>query len=208
MVDALQECDEITRWYFFTGGTALSEVYLAHRFSEDLDFFTTSQVNNKKIRKCIDGAKKAIGYDRYEQTVYSGLFMYTLIFPDGTRLKINFNEYDFPHVGRGPKLGKLTVDSLYDIAINKLDTILSRTKARDFVDLYCAMPVIGCNLEQVLMRLRDKFPVEQSDAEIMRHLATVVDAKDYPTMLVPFDRQKMIDFYLKEAKKFGERIFK
>lgn len=208
MVDAVQQCEEIIRWYTFTGGTALSEVYLQHRLSEDLDFFTRSPVMDHKIQAFIDGAKIIIGYESYEKRSSSGLFMYTLIFADGDRLKLDFNEYDFPQVEQRTKLGKLEVDSIFDIAINKLEAILSRAKVRDFVDLYIAMPVIGCDLDQVRMRLADKFSGIRDDDEYIRHLAKVVDLTDYPTMLVPFDRQKMVDFYLAEAKRIGERLFK
>lgn len=208
MVDAVQQCDEIIRWYTFTGGTALSEVYLQHRLSEDLDFFTRSPVMDHKINAFIDEAKAAIGYESYEKRVLSGLFMYTLIFPDGDRLKLDFNEYDFPPVEPGTKFGKLEVDSIFDIAINKLETILSRAKARDFVDLYVAMPVIGCDLGQVRMRLADKFSGIRDDEEVVRHLVKVVDLTDYPAMLVPFDRAAMVDFFLAEAKKLEHKIFK
>ncbi|MBI3956224.1 nucleotidyl transferase AbiEii/AbiGii toxin family protein [Candidatus Gottesmanbacteria bacterium] len=40
--------DELTRWYYLTGGTALSEFYLHHRLSEDIDFFTRSEVYQVK----------------------------------------------------------------------------------------------------------------------------------------------------------------
>lgn len=208
MVDAVQQCDEIIRWYTFTGGTALSEVYLQHRISEDLDFFTRDQVVDHKINAFIDEAKSVIGYESYEKRVLSGLFMYTLIFPGGERLKLDFNEYDFPPVEHGTKLGKLEVDSIFDIAINKLETILSRAKARDFVDLYVAMPVIGCDLDQVRMRLVDKFSGMRDDEEVVRHLLKVVDLADYPAMLVRFDRAAMVDFFLAEAKKLEHKIFK
>lgn len=208
MVDAVQQCEEIIRWYTFTGGTALSEVYLQHRLSEDLDFFTRSPVMDHKINAFIDKAKATIGYTSYEKRVYSGLFMYTLTFPDDDRLKLDFNEYDFPPVERGTKLGKLDVDSIFDIAVNKLEAILSRAKVRDFVDLYFAIPAIGCDLDQVRMRLADKFSGIRDDEEVVRHLVKVVDFTDYPQMLVPFDRQKMVDFFLAEAKKLEHKIFK
>lgn len=208
MVDAIQRCDEIIRWYRFTDGTALSEVYLQHRLSEDLDLFTQGQVRDHKINAFIDEAKSAIGYASYEKRVYSGLFMYTLIFPGGDRLKLDFNEYDFSPVERGTKLGNLTVDSIFDIAVNKLEAILSRAKSRDFVDLYFAMPVIGCDLDQVRMRHADKFSGRRDDDEVVRHLIKVVDLADYPAMLVPFDRKRMIDFFLAEAKKLEGKIFK
>jgi len=41
----LLENEIIEKSFFLTGGTALSVFYLGHRISEDLDFFTTSDVN-------------------------------------------------------------------------------------------------------------------------------------------------------------------
>ena len=35
--------------FYFTGGTALSSCYLQHRYSDDLDFFTSGTFNNLAI---------------------------------------------------------------------------------------------------------------------------------------------------------------
>lgn len=208
VVGLAKQSDEITRWYYFTGGTALSECYLHHRLSEDLDFFTRGQVNKPKIDHFIDDIRPQIGYVDKKMLEISGLYVCTLFFADGTKLKIDFNEYDFAQVEQGVKWGGLWVDSLFDIAINKLYTILSRSRARDFVDLYFCLDAVGCDLDMIFSRIPDKFPVSYEEISIGDHLVAVADVTDYPTMLVPFDRQKMIDFYLAEAKKLEKKIFK
>jgi len=200
--------DEITRWYYFTGGTALSEFYLHHRLSEDLDFFTRSQVNDAKIDAIIDHIRLPLEITNVDKHHISGLFMYTLTFADGGVLKVDFNEYDFPVVEQGILFGKLRIDSLYDIAVNKLYTIMGRGKIRDFIDLYFCLEKEGYYLEQLLSRVTDKFGISISDLEIVRHFTKVTDLTDYPTMIVPFNKQKMIDFFLAEAKKLEPKIFK
>lgn len=42
---------------------------------------------------------------------------------------------------------------------------------------------------------------------VMRAFMAAQDLADYPKMLIPFDRNKMVDFYLKEAKRIGKKLF-
>lgn len=200
--------EEITRWYYFTGGTALSEYYLHHRLSEDLDFFTRSQVNDQKMDVFFREMKQKgliVGTEKHR---LSGLFQYSVMFADNDIVKVDFNEYDFPQVETGLQWRKLRIDSLYDIAVNKLASVLSRNKSRDFVDLFHCIEVEGCSLEQLFSRLPDKFGITYDDSTIIRQFSHVLDITDYPTMLVQFDRQKMVDFFLAEAKKLEYKIFK
>lgn len=45
IVDQIEESQFIASNFYFTGGTVLSEVFLKHRFSEDLDFFSEKEVD-------------------------------------------------------------------------------------------------------------------------------------------------------------------
>ena len=155
--------EEITHWYYLTGGTALSEFYLHHRYSEDIDLFTRSQVNVAKIRKFFDKAQKAVGFRQAVEKHISGLYQFELMFDDGEKLKIDFNEYDFPQVERGIRYKGLAIDSKYDIAVNKLYTITSRVKSRDFVDLYVLVSQGEFSMEQLISRVPDKFGVTPTD---------------------------------------------
>jgi len=40
---------EITKRFYLTGGTALSEFYLKHRLSEDIDLFTKEEEVDQKL---------------------------------------------------------------------------------------------------------------------------------------------------------------
>ena len=199
----------ITNRYYLTGGTALAEFYLKHRYSEDLDFFSQHEVNEAGIIAFLDSVKESLSISNVEFTRISGLFMYTLTFQDQTRLKIDFNEYPFKPVEHSfKKLGDLQIDSLYDIAINKLASILGRSKARDFVDLYFCLKQENYSWEQLFGRLRDKFGVSYEEITVVTQFNHVQDVSDYPRMLVSFKKEEMIDFYLSEAKKLEKKIFK
>lgn len=199
---------EITQWYYLTGGTALAEFYLHHRYSEDLDFFTRSQVNPIKIRKFLSNIQKDIGFVEALEKHISGLYQFELIFGDGTKLKIDFNEYDFPQIERGVDYHGLHIDSKYDIAVNKVYTITSRIKSRDFVDLYMLISQGEFSMDQLISRIPDKFDTKPTNLSLVRGFLAAQELTDYPTMLIPFDRKKMVEFYLEEVKKLEKRIFK
>lgn len=208
MVEQAAKSDEITRWYYLTGGTALAEFYLHHRLSEDIDLFTRDQVDHQEVQAFLRSIQQKAGFLNVTLQKIGGLYQYWLEYSDGERLKIDFNEYDFPLIEQGVQFGKLQIDSKYDIAINKLESICSRSKARDFVDLYMLLEQKEFSLEQLAARIPDKFSIWLTDLTIIRGFLAVQEVKDYPTMLIPFDRQKMIDFYLAEAKKLEKKIFK
>ncbi len=199
----------ITERYYFTGGTALAEFYLKHRYSEDLDFFTTHEINFIHTREFIESLKDYLPIKGIEEKPISGLYMYKLKFSDNSILKIDFNEYPFSQVEfSNKKFGNLKIDSLYDIAVNKLASILGRSKSRDFVDMYILLQQEGYFWDQLFDRVKDKFGLTYEASTIATQFSKVQDLTDYPAMLIPFNKDEMIDFYLASAKKLGKRIFK
>jgi hypothetical protein len=82
--------------YYLTGGTALSRFYYQHRFSEDLDFFTTTELKDfrQSVTSILNEAKKQ-GFSFEVETVSDSFFH---IFSKGrdVSLKIDFvNEVVF-----------------------------------------------------------------------------------------------------------------
>ncbi|PIV01712.1 hypothetical protein COS55_01130, partial [Candidatus Shapirobacteria bacterium CG03_land_8_20_14_0_80_40_19] len=41
----------LSKKFYLSGGTALAEVYLHHRYSEDLDFFTAEELNLEELKR-------------------------------------------------------------------------------------------------------------------------------------------------------------
>ena len=65
-----------------------------------------------------------------------GLESFKMEVADGFLFKVDFNYYPFPRIEKGLKWKNIIVDSLLDIAVNKVHTISMKARARDFVDLF------------------------------------------------------------------------
>ena len=95
------------------------------------------------------------------------------------------------------------------IRSKKLTTI-----KRSFIyslDLYFILITQDITLEQIIERMYDKYApfTYEDELQNIERLMHVVDvATDFPAMLVPFDRQKMQNFFLEEIKKRKKRIFR
>ncbi|MCX6791217.1 MAG: nucleotidyl transferase AbiEii/AbiGii toxin family protein [Candidatus Gribaldobacteria bacterium] len=49
VLEIISQSKDICQNFYLTGGTALAEFYLQHRFSEDLDFFSENEVDPQTI---------------------------------------------------------------------------------------------------------------------------------------------------------------
>ena len=197
--------EEIRQWYYLTGGTALSEFYLQHRLSEDIDLFTTSEVNDRETDKIIHRFIKTEKALDFEKRRISGLFTYKIRFTDSV-LKIDFNNYPFNTVETGLVYKGLKIDSFYDIAINKAQSVTGRFQTRGFIDLDFILKKNEFSLEQLIGRVEDKFNSKIDRFYLASQFLRVMDLpKAYPNMLVPFDFNDMIEFFKKEAKKMGKK---
>jgi predicted nucleotidyltransferase component of viral defense system len=133
----LKEIPELDVFYL-TGGTALSRFYLGHRKSDDLDFFTPEeeliQPFSLKIEDTLKKAGAAVERKRgfrsfVELTVSlpSGMTIIHLALDSPYRLDPTIMADEFPG---------LRIDSLRDLAANKVLALFGRATLRDFVDVF------------------------------------------------------------------------
>lgn len=205
-----QADEEINRWFYLTGGTALSEFYLKHRLSEDIDLFSTSQVNDFYIDSFFSKVKSRLQIKDIKKDHIMGLFAYKLFYRDGEELKVDFNEYGFHPIERSLlRFGNLTVDSFYDIGINKLYTTLGRFQTRDFIDLYFILQKGEFSLEQLIERTQDKFNTKIDPFYLASQFLRATDLpRAYPKMLVPFRFEQMIKYFQKQSKRLGGKLLR
>ena len=102
---------------------------------------------------------------------------------------------------------------MYDIAVNKIHTIASRTRVRDYIDLYFIMknselPNVKY-LEKLRLDSQAKFDWPLEVKNLVTAFLKVKDLKkaDFPKMLVPFNEKAMEDFFLKLSKSLKSDIF-
>ena len=121
--------------FYLTGGTALSGYYLQHRVSDDLDFFTQDDFDLLFIEKFISKIKEQLNASsvRFSRLYDRNQYFFMI---GAEENKIEFTKYPFKQINPPEKRDGVFVDSEYDIAVNKLITLVERFDPKDFVDLY------------------------------------------------------------------------
>lgn len=198
-----------TTRFYLAGGTALSEFYFKHRLSEDLDFFSEKQeVNPIPIIRFFENKSKFLKVKKIETKKVFGLHSFFLHFQDKEILKVDFNYYPFPLIEKGTKFKNLKIESIYDIGVDKVHTIVLKPRARDFVDIYFIIKEKKYNLKELLMQAKAKFDWDITWIELGSRLLEGLKLTDYPRMLKKINHQEWKNFYLEEAKKLKKEIFK
>lgn len=200
---------QITKRFYLTGGTALSEFYLRHRLSEDIDLFCEKEeVEPKIVEAFLQKISPKIGVSQIKRSQFLGLFSYQLIYKDKQKLKVDFNYYPFPQIGKGLYFKNLEVASIYDIATDKVHTLFMKPRARDYVDLYFIMKRKKYSLEKLILDAKAKFDWHIDKVNLASQFLRVKDFSEFPKMLVPFERKEMERFFLRLAKSLEKEIFK
>jgi predicted nucleotidyltransferase component of viral defense system len=194
--------------FYWTGGTVLSEFYIHHRESHDIDLFSEKQeIHLPSINKFIGivGSKMRIKKIIHKQ--FLGLHTYTLFLPK-RELKVDFNYYPFERIKTGSRWKGLAIDSLEDITANKIQTISTKARERDFIDLYFIYQKKQFDLKSMIILAKTKFDWHIDPIQLGKAFMQVMDLHDVPRMLVPFDRNKIESFFLTLARDLRKDILK
>lgn len=203
----IQNEPQITKRFYLTGGTALSEFYLRHRVSEDIDLFTEKEeVDQRLVDVFLRKASPVLSIARINKSQFLGLVSYELIFRNKKKLKVDFSYYPFPRIHKGTKYKNLAVDSVYDIAVNKLHTLFMQPRGRDYIDLYFIMRDHDYSLNKLIMDAKAKFDWDIDRLTLGSQFMRVKDFHETPRMLVPFNRKYMEKFFLFLTKKLEKEI--
>ena len=189
--------------FYLSGGTALAEVYLHHRLSEDLDFFSETEFDSQAISVFFKKIQKEAGIVsvEYQQSFNRNLFFLTL--KDGV-IKTEFTYYPFTRVEKGQKIENLDVDSLLDIAINKIFTIYQQPRSRDFIDLYLILQKEkNWTLDDLVKKAHIKFDNYIDPLQLSAQFVKVDILKDYPKMIIQIPEKEWQEFFINEAKKLS-----
>jgi hypothetical protein len=194
--------------FYFTSGTSLAAFYLKHRLSEDVDLFSENEINIARIRVFIGKIQKKLKLKKIYYRQFLGLHSFQLYFPNNEILKVDFNYYPFPRIEKGIKYGNLVVDSILDIAVNKVHTIAMKPRARDFIDIYFIIKEKRYSFNNLLMRAKAKFDWHIDLLQLGSRLFLADEVKDYPRMIKKINHQEWRDFFVNETKIFKKEIFK
>ena len=191
--------------FYFTSGTALSEYYLHHRRSIDLDFFCETEFSPQDITPYIKKSKSIIMFDKFDFQQSFNRNIYQLIFGKSNFLKLEFTYFPFPQIEKPKVFNNLKVDSLLDIAVNKVFTVSQKPRGRDFFDLYFILTKKKWDFIDLLKKARLKFDWHVDPLQLGANMMRVKEMKDDPILVERTSLKKVENFVLKEAKKIGKK---
>lgn len=186
---------------YLAGGTALA-LYLNHRSSFDLDFYSPHEFNEQLVLQ------------RFEKEIPDFILVssewQTII--GGTKdTGVSLFVYRYPLLGETMSFKSIRVASLSDIAAMKLEAVGSRGLKRDFFDLYTICQLDGWSLEKVVDLAIKKYQRQESNIpHLFKSLVYFDDAESRPERAAIVDEtwQKVKQFFSQEAPKALERYIK
>lgn len=193
--------------FYLTGGTALAEFHLHHRLSEDLDFFSEGEFEPQSISVFFEKIKKEGKIDKveFQQSFNRNLFFLNLT--DGDKIKTEFTYFPFARIEQKQKMGNLYIDSLLDIAVNKVFTIYQKPRSRDFIDLYLILlNNKDLSLDDLIKKAQIKFDHYIEPIQLGAQYMKAKELKDFPRMIIDIKESIWQDFFINEAKKLSNRI--
>lgn len=196
----------ITSQFFLTGGTALSEFYFRHRFSEDFDLFSETEFDAKKIIAWVQKAKSLLGFDRVEQQSLSGQEIFFFYTGKTEFVKVDFAYFPFSHLGTFKKYNRLRISSVEDICVNKIHAITTRKRARDYFDLFLCIPHLGWKPDDILKNYRLKFDVSLPPEQLATSFTNVLDAQDEPRFLGDVNWEEVKEYFLGFTKELKNEL--
>ena len=190
--------------FYLSGGTALSAYHLRHRISDDLDFFTSKKIDTSALRNIGERLKSVVAATtmRIERLYDRNLFFFE--FSDGTELKCEFTEYPFVQLEQAHERDGIKIDSLRDVAANKLVTIFDRFEPKDFVDLYFIFKQRP--LDHLRQDAEKKFSITIDSLHLGTELMNVERITGLPRMVLPLNIEALQLVFRDEAKKLRSDI--
>lgn len=190
--------------FYLTGGTALTAYYFYHRISDDLDFFIFEEPDKIFLHSFTGKLKTIIGATslRFERLYDRNQFFFKL---NNEELKLEFSRYPFLQLEEPIIKDGIKIDSLRDIAANKLMAILDRFDPKDFVDLFFILGKF--KIEDIRQDVEKKFGIKVDDIFLGGELAKVKRIEALPKIIKKITIEELKYFFTKKAKELETNIF-
>ena len=181
---------QLKRRFSLTGGAGLAGAYLAHRFSDDLDFFSPHKVPLKRLiafMRALPGLKDLQWLLPRERTT----FMIT--WDDDTQVKVEYRQFPYPYAQSPVAIGPFYVDSLRDLLANKLYAVIERRYELDRIDIYLMLERIGTlDLDEGIAMAEKKFGLQgQIKKSVLERLRGPLPEAVPDALFDPIDLKEM-----------------
>jgi len=182
----------VSKSFYLAGGTALA-LQIGHRLSVDLDFFSPTE-DVPTIRPALEKSLSVF------PAVLADSSWGNLVFIT-KNTRVGFYGYGFPLVAPLFEIEGIQIASVEDIALMKLDAMLSRAARKDFYDLYFICKKIA--IQQLFMIAEQKYPsVRDFESQAAKRLVYFdhAEVESEPALIESISWQTVKEFFTQLAK--------
>jgi len=185
--------------YYLAGGTALA-LQIGHRRSVDLDFFSETDLLQGLTRQTLIRE-----FQQRQGQVVENSDGNLLLLVEG--LHVGFFSYGYPLLDPLIELEHISIASLMDLGLMKLDAIIGRGSRKDFYDLYFISQKIP--LGELLGAGQTKY-AQVRDFPLMAMESLVLfdnaDRDLQPDLLVDISWGAIKQYFLKQVRSMGNEL--
>lgn len=186
--------------FYLAGGTALS-LQIGHRLSVDLDFFSPTEdipSIRAQLKNTLDSFQTTLADSSWGNLVFLA-----------NDVRVGFYGYGFPLIAPLSEYEGIRLASIEDIALMKLDAMLSRTARKDFYDLYFICQTIS--LRHLFEKSLIKFPsVRDFEAQTTKRLVYFENAENEsePSLIDNVSWKIVKEYFVTQAKEIEQSWLK
>ena len=185
---------DIIKQSYLAGGTALA-LHLGHRISEDLDFFTQAELDEKILLNELKRLPEFVEEGTAWRTVWGKV----------GKTKFSLFYYEYPLIKKTINFEGIQILAKEDIAAMKIHAIEDRGTKRDFFDLFFLSKEFS--LEQMLKFYDQKYhKLSENYYHITRSLGYFIDAEmdTDPKMFIKTSWQEIREFFKSQSIKLAK----
>ena len=185
---------------YLAGGTALA-LHLGHRYSYDLDFFTTKKFDEKILTQELGEMLPDFRLERQEWRTILGCVK---------DMRFSIFYYKYPLLFSTHNFSDIPVADVKDIAPMKIAALADRGAKRDFIDLYFILAVHKITtLHETLELYEKKFgTLAQNKVHILKSFVYFDDAEEdaMPQMIQKVRWDSVKQFFIEEQKPLSKKL--
>lgn len=183
---------EIAKSFYLAGGTALS-LQLGHRLSVDLDYFSPYE-DIPTIRPSLENSLSTFPITLADSSWGNLVYI-------AKDVRVGFYGYGFPLIAPLVEIDGTRLASIEDIALMKLEAMLSRAARKDFYDLYFICKNI--TLKQLFKLSEQKYSsIRDFEAQVTKRLVYFENAESESalSLVQKASWQTIKEYFIKQAK--------
>lgn len=210
VLDLFKKSDLVDKFYW-TGGTLLSYLYLQHRLSFDIDFFSDKSFSFDELVPFMNQVQHLFHSKTKETKIYDRWEIIIETIPV-TRLEFVYYNHQKKRLKPLKRNSGILIDSLDDIAANKVIAYFDRNEPKDLYDLYFLMTKKDYTVNNLLQLTKKKFGFSFSEfmfwSESTKSFKKMDSLEPYLLIKDDMTKKKQInkiqDYFLCQGKSYLE----